>query len=120
MDGRLKNVDQCLTDDIAMFCQTSARLYSLIAKPLFDIAFIGLTLIYKSRKKGSGARTMLPLTMGFAVLLGTAGLLKQISPKFGEMVSEEAKRKGHLRFLHSRIIAHSEEIAFYGGNEVLY
>uniref|UniRef100_A0A915PE70 ABC transporter domain-containing protein n=1 Tax=Setaria digitata TaxID=48799 RepID=A0A915PE70_9BILA len=77
LDGRLRNVDQCLTDDIMAFCQTTSRLFSLILKPVFDIALIG----------------------------------------FSELLSEESKKKGSLRFLHSRLISNSEEVALYRGHE---
>lgn len=117
LDERLKNVDQCLTDDIMAFCQAISRLFSLILKPLFDISFVGLTLIYKLWKAKLGSGIYFLIIMGPSVLMSTAGLLRYISPNFSELLSEESKKKGELRFLHSRLISNSEEVALYRGHE---
>ncbi|EFO16988.2 ABC transporter [Loa loa] len=117
LDERLKNVDQCLTDDVMAFCQTTSRLFSLILKPLFDIIFVGSTLVYKSWKAKLGSGIFLLIIMGPGILMSTAGLLRFISPNFSELFSEESKKKGALRFLHSRLISNSEEVALYRGHE---
>ncbi|VDO28526.1 unnamed protein product [Onchocerca flexuosa] len=117
LDGRLRNVDQCLTDDIMAFCQTISRLFSLILKPLFDIIFAGTTLLHKSKDAKFGSGIFLLLIMGLSVLMSTAGLLWYISPNFSELLSEESKKKGSLRFLHSRLISNSEEVALHRGHE---
>lgn len=116
LDGRLENADHCLTDDITSFTSSVAHLYSHLTKPILDLILITFSL-YKIANT-MGASPVPGTALATAVILSTGQILKAISPKFGKLVADEANRKGYLRYVHSRIIANAEEIAFYSGYKV--
>ena len=42
-------------------------------------------------------------------------MIRNFSPAFGKLMSEEQQLEGEYRQLHSRLRTHAESIAFYGG-----
>lgn len=116
LDARIENADHRLTEDVSVFTQSVAHLYSSLTKPLFDLLLIVLTLAtYSNKMKGN-----IFIGPGFAtlVIFVTGQLLRMLSPRFGALAGEEARMKANLRHVHARLIAHAEEVAFYGGHKV--
>jgi len=109
IDNRIQNADQLLTQDIDKFAENLSHLYSDITKPLVDIALFAYKL-------GEAIGREAPIYM-ILYFLSSGALLRAISPPFGKFTAIEQKLEGDFRFTHSRIITHSEEIAFYGGGE---
>ncbi|ETN60589.1 ATP-binding cassette sub-family D member 1 [Anopheles darlingi] len=116
LDGRIENADHRLTDDISTFSSSVAHLYSSLTKPCFDLLLIGIAMARSSRRMK--ANIVMGPALATVVIGTTAHILRIVSPKFGQLVAEEANRTGYLRHVHSKIITNAEEIAFYGGHKV--
>lgn len=69
LDGRLANVDQCLTEDITTFTQSVSHLYSHLTKPFLDVALMGYTL--SSLASSRGASSTLPTLLAAGVIAVT-------------------------------------------------
>nr|ULR57055.1 ATP-binding cassette transporter CL7664C1 [Spodoptera frugiperda] len=116
LDARIENADHRLTEDVSVFTQSVAHLYSSLTKPCFDLLLIVLTLAtYSNKMKGN---IFIGPSIATLVICMTGQLLRLLSPKFGALAGEEARMKANLRHVHARLIAHAEEVAFYGGHKV--
>ncbi|XP_068676125.1 ATP-binding cassette sub-family D member 3-like [Montipora foliosa] len=109
LDNRIANADQLLTQDVDKFCNSLAELYSNVSKPILDIA------IYIHKLTGAigiqGPATML-------AYMAVSGLvLTRLRRPVGRMTAEEQHHEGEFRYVNSRLITNSEEIAFYQGGK---
>lgn len=108
LDNRLANPDHLLTTDVDKFCESCTDLYSNIAKPILDIG------IYVTRLTSNlGGQT--PLLM-LAYLLVAGSFMTHLRRPITQMTVKEQRLEGEYRHINSRLITHSEEIAFYQGN----
>lgn len=111
LDGGIgQGVDQFICNDLTLFTDAAASLYSSIGKPLVDLCVFNYQLF---RSLGP-----LALTGLLANYFITATALRRLSPPFGKLKAVEGRREGDLRGLHSRLIANAEEVAFYGGADM--
>ena len=111
LDGGIgQGADQFICNDLTLFTDAAASLYSSIGKPLVDLCVFNYQLF---RSLGP-----LALTGLLANYFVTAIALRRLSPPFGKLKAVEGRREGDFRGLHSRLIANAEEVAFYGGADM--
>jgi ATP-binding cassette subfamily D (ALD) protein 3 len=109
LDNRISNVDQLLTQDVEKFSDGFSEFYSNVSKPMVDI------VIY-SRKLRGNVGASAPIQM--ILYLITSGIaLTYFRRPTARLIVKQQQLEGEFRFLNSRLITHSEEIAFYGGSQ---
>ncbi|KAJ6658388.1 hypothetical protein lerEdw1_020092 [Lerista edwardsae] len=109
LDNRIANPDQLLTQDVEKFCNSVVDLYSNLSKPLLDIVLYIFKLTSAIGAQG-------PASM-MAYLVFSGFFLTRIRRPIGKMTITEQKYEGEYRYVNSRLITNSEEIAFYNGNQ---
>ncbi|XP_042145292.1 ATP-binding cassette sub-family D member 3 [Ixodes scapularis] len=109
LDNRIANPDQLLTQDVEKFCSCLTDLYSNLSKPMLDIILYVRWLSLAIGQEAPGAMLLYLLFAGI--------ILTRMRRPVGRMTMQEQKLEGELRYVNSRLITNSEEIAFYQGNE---
>lgn len=109
LDSRISNPDQRLTADIEKWANSLSMIYSNFSKPTLDI-------ILFSRKLSELVGWIGPCSV-FLWYLMSGVVLRFISPSFGKLSAIEQRIEGEYRASQTGIVHHSEEIAFYKGNE---
>ncbi|XP_028290082.1 ATP-binding cassette sub-family D member 3-like isoform X2 [Gouania willdenowi] len=108
LDNRIANADQLLTQDVEKFCNSVVDLYSNLSKPLLDI---GLYIFKLTSAIGAQGPAIM-----MAYLLISGLFLTRLRRPIGRMTVTEQRYEGEYRYVNSRLITNSEEIAFYNGN----
>ncbi|XP_033007454.1 ATP-binding cassette sub-family D member 3 isoform X2 [Lacerta agilis] len=109
LDNRIANPDQLLTQDVEKFCNSVVDLYSNLSKPFLDIVLYIFKLTSAIGAQGPASM------MGYLIISGF--FLTRLRRPIGKMTITEQKYEGEYRFVNSRLITNSEEIAFYNGNQ---
>ncbi|KAL4237173.1 ATP-binding cassette sub- D member 3 [Mactra antiquata] len=109
LDNRISNPDQLLTTDVDKFCESVAELYSNLSKPILDVVIYTIKLT-----EGIGAQG--PAAM-LCYLAFSGMVLTRLRRPIGRLTVTEQKLEGEYRYVNSRLITNSEEIAFYQGNK---
>lgn len=104
-----QNVDQLLTADVDKFCSSTVEVYNNLSKPVLDI----ILLVHRMTTGYTGASTP-AIMMGWLAIVGT--ILTQARRPLSAYIIKETQCEGQLRFVHSRLIQNSEEVAFFKGN----
>ncbi|KAK7100602.1 ATP-binding cassette sub-family D member 3-like [Littorina saxatilis] len=107
LDNRIANADQLLTQDVEKFCDSVAELYSNLSKPILDVILYSVKLTGAIGAQGP-AYMLLYLAFSGAVLT-------RLRRPIGRLTVAEQKLEGEYRYVNSRLITNSEEIAFYQG-----
>ncbi|XP_061661947.1 ATP-binding cassette sub-family D member 3a isoform X2 [Syngnathoides biaculeatus] len=108
LDNRIANADQLLTQDVEKFCNSVVDLYSNLSKPLLDI---GLYIFKLTSAIGAQGPAIM---MSYLLISGL--MLTRLRRPIGKMTVTEQRYEGEYRYVNSRLITNSEEIAFYNGN----
>lgn len=107
--NEFENVDQLLTSDVDKFSSSIVEVYNNISKPILDIVL----LVHRMSSTYTGVQTP-AIMIGWLAFVGT--ILTQARKPLTGYIIRETQSEGQLRFVHSRLIQNSEEIAFFKGN----
>lgn len=107
VDGRISNPEQRIASDVPRFC---SELSDLVQE---DLTAVTDGVLYTWRLCSYASPKYVFWILAY--VLGAGTMIRNFTPAFGKLMSEEQQLEGEYRQLHSRLRTHAESIAFYGG-----
>ncbi|KAG2711876.1 hypothetical protein I3760_04G098000 [Carya illinoinensis] len=107
VDGRINNPEQRIASDVPRFCSELSELVQ------DDLTAVTDGLLYTWRLCSYASPKYVFWILAYVA--GAGAMIRNFSPAFGKLMSEEQQLEGDYRQLHSRLRTHAESIAFYGG-----
>nr|AAL86609.1 Tcc1i14-2.11 [Trypanosoma cruzi] len=108
--GLVDNPAHRVTHDVQRFCSELSGLFPAVIKPILDIAIFSSAL---AGFGGYGVPLVMMLYYAFVALM-----FRMLLPNFAGWVARSREKEGNLRLLHTQLIQHAEEVAFYRGAEI--
>ena len=99
-----------MTEQIEELSRCFTQLWTEALAPFIDIVYNAVVLY---RAVGLTAVSSVGGWM-----IGGGLLLRYVIPNFRENVREMYKLEGRFRFVHNRLVTHTESVAFFGGDSV--
>ncbi|KAJ8769625.1 hypothetical protein K2173_005228 [Erythroxylum novogranatense] len=104
-----KNIDadQRITQDLEKLTSELSGLVTGMVKPCVDILWFTWRMKLLTGRRG--------VAILYAYMFLGLGFLRTVTPDFGDLASQEQEIEGTFRFMHERLRAHAESVAFFGG-----
>lgn len=103
----MTDVDQRITRDVDRVCDDLAALVPTMVKPVVDVCWFTWQLYTLTGHRG--------LAIAYLYMAAGFGCLRAVTPDFGRLAAEELRLEGTFRNAHTRLRAHAESVAFFGG-----
>ncbi|RXI04976.1 hypothetical protein DVH24_006233 [Malus domestica] len=107
MSSKKIDADQRITQDLEKLTSDLSGLVTGMVKPSVDILWFTWRMKLLTGRRG--------VAILYAYMLLGLGFLRAVTPEFGDLVSREQQLEGTFRFMHERLRAHAESVAFFGG-----
>ncbi|KAB1210259.1 ABC transporter D family member 1 [Morella rubra] len=107
MSSKTIDADQRITHDLEKLTADLSGLVTGMVKPSVDILWFTWRMKLLTGHRG--------VSILYAYMLLGLGLLRTVTPDFGDLASREQQLEGTFRFMHERLRTHAESVAFFGG-----
>ena len=109
-DSRISDPQEQLTEQVEELTRSLTELWTQALAPVIDIVYNIIVLYRTIGATGVGN------VSGW--MIGGGVLLRFFIPNFRENIRKMYKLEGQFRFVHNRLVTHTESVAFFGGDNV--